>query len=103
MVDPITLQVLRHRLDAINDEQVQVTVRTSASPTVYEVFDLNSALLTPTGESLCVGKFVLGLSLTIDSTVQYILARFAANPGIHDGDVFFTNDPWVGAAHQTIP
>lgn len=100
MVDPITLQVLRHRLDAINDEQVQVTVRTSASPTVYEVYDLNSALLTPAGESLCVGKFVLGLSLTIDSTVQYILGRFARNPGINDGDVFFTNDPWVGAAHQ---
>jgi N-methylhydantoinase B len=100
MVDPITLQVLRHRLDAINDEQVQVTVRTSASPTVYEVFDLNSALLTPSGESLCVGKFVLGLSLTIDATVQFILKKFTRNPGIHDGDVFFTNDPWVGAAHQ---
>jgi N-methylhydantoinase B len=100
MVDPITLQVLRHRFEAINDEQIQVTVRTSASPTVYEVYDLNSSLLTPSGESLCVGKFVLGLSLCFDTTVKYILNKFAHNPGIHDGDVFYTNDPWAGAAHQ---
>jgi N-methylhydantoinase B len=99
-VDPITLQVLRHRLQAINDEQLQVTVRTSGSPTVYEAFDANSTLLTPSGDSLCVGYYVLGLSLSFDTTVKYILNRFSQNPGIHDGDVFYTNDPWAGAGHQ---
>ncbi|MEW6300286.1 MAG: hydantoinase B/oxoprolinase family protein, partial [Thermodesulfobacteriota bacterium] len=23
------------------------------------------------------------------------------NPGIHDGDIFLTNDPWIGATHQS--
>ena len=100
MIDPITLQVLRHRLQAINDEQIQVTVRTSGSPTVYEAFDVNSSLLTPAGESLCVGNYVLVLSLSFDTTVRYIIERFSENPGIHEGDVFYTNDPWAGAGHQ---
>lgn len=99
-VDPITLQVLRHRIQAINDEQIQVTIRTSGSPTVYEAYDTNSALLTPAGDSLCVGYYVLALSLSFDITVKYLLDRFADNPGIHDGDVFYTNDPWAGATHQ---
>ena len=100
MIDPITLQVLRHRLQAINDEQIQVTVRTSGSPTVYEAFDVNSSLLTPAGESLCIGHYVLVLSMSFDTTVRYIMERFSENPGIHEGDVFYTNDPWAGAGHQ---
>ncbi len=100
MIDPITLQVLRHRLQAINDEQIQVTVRTSGSPTVYEAFDVNSSLLTPAGESLCIGHYVLVLSMSFDTTVRYIIERFSENPGIHEGDVFYTNDPWAGAGHQ---
>ncbi|MBI2918550.1 MAG: hydantoinase B/oxoprolinase family protein [Chloroflexi bacterium] len=100
MVDPVTLEVLRHRLQAINDELIQVTVRTTGSPTVYEAYDANSAVLTPSGDALCIGNYVLRLSLGFDTTVKHILGRYALNPGIRDGDMFYTNDPWAGAGHQ---
>ncbi len=99
-VDAVTLQVLRHRLQAINDEQIGVTVRTSGSPTVYEAYDVNSSIITPSGEALAVGHYVMALSLSFDVTVKYVLERFAENPGIFDGDIFYTNDPWAGATHQ---
>jgi N-methylhydantoinase B len=33
--------------------------------------------------------------------VKWTLEYRSANPGIRDGDIFLTNDPWVGATHQT--
>ena len=48
-VDPITLEVLRHRLWTINDEQGKVAIQISGSPTVYEGKDLNAAILTTRG------------------------------------------------------
>ena len=54
-IDPITLEVLRHRLWMINDEQGRVAAQVSGSPVVYEAKDFNTSLLTPEGDSLFVG------------------------------------------------
>ena len=31
--------------------------------------------------------------------IKWTLEHRSANPGIEDGDVFFTNDPWIGCIH----
>ena len=54
-VDPITLEVLRHRLWMINDEQGRVAASISGSPVVYEAKDFNASLLTPNGDAFFVG------------------------------------------------
>ena len=43
-IDPVTLEVLRHRLWMINDEQGRVAAQLSGSPVVYEAKDFNSSL-----------------------------------------------------------
>ena len=99
-VDPITLEVLRHRLWMINDEQGRLAMQISGSPVVYESKDFNSALLTPEGDSIFVGVYMTRIALSLDVAAKHIIAEYHDNPGIEDGDIFITNDPWVGAGHQ---
>ncbi len=93
---PITLEVLRHRLWMINDEQGRVAAQLSGSPVVYEAKDFNSSLLTPEGDSLFVGIYMTRLSLCLNHVVKNVIASFKDNIGFADGDAFVTNDPVVG-------
>jgi N-methylhydantoinase B len=99
-VDSITLEVLRHRLWMINDEQGRVGAQLSGSPVVYEAKDFNSALQTPDGNSLFIGIYTTRLSLCLDFATKTIIQRFQDDPGFEDGDAFILNDPWAGAAHM---
>ena len=99
-IDPITLEVLRHRLAMINDEQGRVAAQLSGSPVVYEAKDFNSALLTPEGEGLFVGIYMTRLSLCLNAVAKTVIANFKDNVGFEEGDAFVTNDPWAGAAHM---
>ncbi|HEY1597915.1 MAG TPA: hydantoinase B/oxoprolinase family protein [Thermoleophilaceae bacterium] len=98
-IDPVTFEVIRHRLWAINDEQAMIAARMSGSPVIYEVYDFNAGLLTPDGHGLVAGIYILHHAATIDFFVQRILAEWPADD-IREGDMFFTNDPWYGALHS---
>jgi len=97
-IDPITLEVIRHRLWAINDEQGRLAARLSGSTIVNEAYDLNAALTTADGRGLCCGVYVMHHGATIDGFVRRVLEDRPARE-IRDGDMFFTNDPWWGALH----
>ena len=96
-VDPITYEVVRHRLWQINDEQGS-TIRTIAtSPIVVEGNDFNVGLFTREGELAVAGPYVLAHVTTMDSVIQNVM-KIAKE--IHDGDMFMVNDPYIGALHQ---
>lgn len=99
-VDPVTFEILRHRLWAVNDEQAMIAAQISGSPAVYEVYDFNAALLTPDGRSLFSGVYVIHHATPLEQAVQNVLVVFSEEGDINDGDMFFTNDPWAGALHQ---
>lgn len=99
-LDPITFEVLRHRLWAINDEQGLVAIRMSGSPASYESRDFNSSLMTADGQALFIGVDVARLSASLDHVVRTVMERFGEDPGVRDGDMFITNDPWAGAVHM---
>jgi N-methylhydantoinase B len=97
-LDPITFEVIRHRLWAINDDQARMAARLSGSFIVYEGYDFNAALVTADGRGLYCGVYILQHGATIDEFVRLILADWPAEE-IREGDMFFTNDPWWGALH----
>ncbi|HLW96124.1 MAG TPA: hydantoinase B/oxoprolinase family protein [Solirubrobacteraceae bacterium] len=97
-LDPITFEVIRHRLWAINDDQARMAARLSGSFIVYEGYDFNAALVTADGRGLYCGVYILQHGATIDEFVRLILANWPADD-IRPGDMFFTNDPWWGALH----
>ena len=97
-LDPITFEVIRHRLWAINDDQARMAARLSGSFIVYEGYDFNAALVTADGRGLYCGVYILQHGATIDEFVRKILDDWPAEE-IREGDMFFTNDPWWGALH----
>jgi len=97
-IDPITFEVIRHRLWAINDDQGRMAARLSGSFIVYEGYDFNAALVTADGRGLYCGMYILQHGATIDEFVRRIIGEWPAEE-IREGDMFFTNDPWWGALH----
>jgi len=97
-LDPVTFEVIRHRLWAINDDQAMIAARLSGSPVVYEAYDFNAALMTADGRGLYSGIYIIHHASTIDIFVRRILEEWPAEE-IREGDMFFTNDPWWGALH----
>ena len=96
-VDPITFEVIKHRLWQINDEQ-SIAIRTiSASPIVVEGNDFNVGLFTEDGQLVTAGIGSLVHVGTMGDAVQAIMHTASS---IRDGDVFMTNDPFLGALHQ---
>lgn len=99
-LDPITFEVIRHSLWNINEEHGATIQRLSGSPVAMYALDLNPSILTEDGEFVFFGPYMQYMSGVTDTQVKWILENRSANPGIHDGDMFLANDPWVGAAHQ---
>jgi N-methylhydantoinase B/oxoprolinase/acetone carboxylase alpha subunit len=96
-VDPVTFEVLRHRLWAINDEQGAIAARISGSPAIYETFDFNIGILTATGKGVFTGVYIGHHAIPLEIVVKSVKERFGED--IQPGDMFFTNDPWCGALH----
>lgn len=96
-IDPITFEVIKHRLWQINDEQ-SIAIRTiSSSPIVVEGNDFNVGLFTADGYLTTAGIGSLVHVGTMGDALRSVM-RLANH--VRDGDVFLTNDPFLGALHQ---
>ena len=101
LVDPITFEVLTHRLATINDETALTIRQVSPSPVANQVYDFNSCLMTKEGNAYSVGNYIVSHADTIPAIAKYVLADYSTDPGIEDGDMFLSNDPYIGSPHQT--
>jgi len=97
MTDPITFEIIKHRLWQINDEQGIAIKTISASPIVVEGNDYNVGLFTADAELVTSGVGSLVHVTTMGDALKSIIDRA---DHIEDGDVFMTNDPFLGALHQ---
>lgn len=98
-LDPITYEVIRHRLWTINTAHGETVTRISGSP-VFASLDFNMCILTEDAEIVMNAPFIQYLNIGAPYTVKFVMERFGRAPGINAGDVFLGNDPWVGAVHQ---
>src|SRR6266513_1740246 len=87
-VDPITFEVVRHRLWAINDEAAATLRRVSGSPVATEICDFNTSLMTAEGDAFIVGVYMGVLAGGHDLIAKDILREYPENPGIHPDDMF---------------
>src|SRR3990170_2142722 len=96
--DPILLEVLRNRLDAIADEMEVTILRSAYSPIVKEGLDASSALFDGKGETIAQGT---GIPIHLGSlvfAVKRILEVFPPET-MREGDAFLLNDPYDGGTH----
>ena len=97
-LDPVTLEVLRHRLDVIAEEMQATLLKSSCSPIVKEGLDASASLFTLDGTTLsqsCAIPIHLG---TLIPAVAEILKTFPVEQ-MKDGDVYMLNDPYCGGTH----
>lgn len=99
-IDPITFEVVRHRLSAITEEQAITLQAVSGSPVVTDATDFNVGTYLADGAIVTMGPQVLFHSGSMASVVRNIVKNFSQNPGIYEGDMFVLNDPYRGALHQ---
>lgn len=95
-VDPITSEVIRHRLWSINEEGSQTMTHVSGSPVVHAT-DYNFGIYAADGEMAVIGVYLLVPIYTGSMAIREFLKRF---DDIAEGDVFIVNDPYIAAEHQ---
>jgi N-methylhydantoinase B len=100
-VDPITYEVLRHALWNVNTEHGNTIMKISGSPICAYGHDFNPVILDEYGDYVYFGAFLQYLAGATSSAVKWILENRSTEPGIRPGDAFLSNDPWVGAGHQS--
>ena len=101
-LDPLTYEVVRHRLWSVTDEMGEALKRMSGSPIVTDANDFDFAISDEIGQEVQVGLYNTLLVGAVDLAIYWTLRNRATNPGIVEGDMFLTNDPWVGGGlHRT--
>ena len=100
-IDPVTYEVVRHAMWNINVEHGNTIMRISGSPSCAYGHDFNPSLMDENGDFVFFGPFLQYLSSATGSAVKWTMEHRSDNPGIEDGDIFLTNDPWIGATHQS--
>ena len=99
-VDPITFEVIHHRLISISEEQAATLQAISGSPLVNDASDFNTGIFRSHGEIVTLGKTVLFHAASVAEMIKHIIVDCHVNPGIRPGDMFLVNHPYKGALHQ---
>jgi N-methylhydantoinase B len=95
----IELQVMWNRLIAVVEEQAQVLLRTAFSPIVREAGDLSAGVFDREGNMLA--QAVTGTPGHVNSMAESVkhFVRVFPVETMKPGDIYITNDPWMGTGH----
>lgn len=98
-VTSIDYQIMWNRLIAVVEEQATTLIRTAFSTSVREAGDLSAGLFDRQGRMMA--QAVTGTPGHVNAMAESVthFAREIGAQNIHDGDVFITNDPWLGTGH----
>ncbi|MFF4591451.1 hydantoinase B/oxoprolinase family protein [Amycolatopsis sp. NPDC001319] len=99
-VDPVTFEVVRYSLMNINLEHGQTLQRLCVSPVTMITRDFQPSILTQEGDVVFLGPYLQYFSNSQSLTIKWVLENRAEDPGIAPGDMYVSNDPFVGSPHQ---
>ena len=98
-IEAIHRQVMWDRLISVVEEQAQTILRTAFGSVVREAGDLSAGIYDLRGRM--IAQAVTGTPghvNTMARAVEHFLVRFPVAE-MQPGDVFVTNDPWLGTGH----
>ena len=97
-LDPITIEVTRHKLEGIANEMQSTLLRSSFSPIVKEGLDASAGLFTADGQTLAQACAIPIHLATLIPVLQKIIETFPP-AHMHPEDTFLLNDPYTGGTH----
>lgn len=95
-MDPITLQLYRHRFAGVAEEMGVTLRRTAYSPNIKERLDFSCAVFDGAGKMIAQAAHIPAHLGAMPASVHTILDRF---PVWEPGDVVIVNDPFEGGNH----
>ena len=100
-LDPVTLAILKGRLEQIADEMDATLFRSAFNPIIAEAHDASHGIYDAiTGETLVQGKSGLPIFVGVMAfAVKAVIEKVARDGNLSDGDVFIFNDPYEGGTH----
>jgi N-methylhydantoinase B len=98
-LDPVTFEVLRHRVEEIVHEMYYTMAVVSGNPTIFEVGDHEEAVLDSTGETVIVGGGIVEWVYALEAGARFLVGNYEENPGINEGDQFILNDVYTACVH----
>jgi hypothetical protein len=97
-LDPITVEVVRYKLDGIANEMQSTLLRSSFSPIVKEGLDASASLFTADGTTLSQSCSIPIHLATLIPAVAKVLETYPID-GMRNGDIYILNDPYTGGTH----
>ncbi len=95
-MDPLQLEVWRHRLSSIAEEMGETLRRTGFSPNIKERLDFSCAVFDAQGRMVAQAAHIPAHLGAMPGSVSTVLPLFAE---WDEGDVVIVNDPFMGGNH----
>ncbi len=96
--DQITMQVIRYAMEQVADEMGYSLMRMSRSTIVKEILDFSCAVLDAKGNTVAQAHFAPMLMHSLETTTRKLLDLYPQDY-FREGDVFISNDPYMGGQH----
>jgi N-methylhydantoinase B len=107
VLDPITLEVVRNKLDDIADEMELTLLKSSHSTVVKEALDASAAIFDAEGNQVAQAiASPIHLGMIIPAVRRFV--ELFPPESMREGDVYILNDPFDGGTHlpdivMTVP
>ncbi|AXS40471.1 hydantoinase B/oxoprolinase family protein [Breoghania sp. L-A4] len=100
-IDPVTLAILKGRLEQVADEMDATLFRSAFNPIIAEAHDASHGIYdATTGDTLVQGKSGLPIFVGVMAfAVKAVIDKAAKQGGVNEGDVWIFNDPYDGGTH----
>ena len=97
-LDPITLEVVRNKLEGIANEMQMTLLHSAFSPIVKEGMDCSAAIFTADGQTIAQATAIPIHLATMIPALQAVMQKYPV-AGMSPGDVYILNDPYCGGTH----
>jgi len=98
-VDPVTFQIIRHKLVQVIEEATIALENVSGSPITNEGHDMMVSLYKADGSLMVGGVGFLHHLTSASQAVKHIVQNFSEDPGIFEDDIYILNDAYTAALH----
>ena len=99
-LDPVTFEILRHRLEEVVHEAYYTMARVSGNAVITEAGDHEESILDAMGNTVMAGGGIVEWTHCLEYGAKFISENYEENPGIHEGDQFVMNSTEIAAVHH---
>jgi N-methylhydantoinase B len=98
-IDPVTVEVIRGGMETVAYEMATHVSLTATTPILNQSNERNATILDGRGALAALSVGIPQFMLSSTLPIRFALGFFAAEGGLHEGDVLVANDPYHGGGH----